>query len=68
MGLFGNLAMELGNSEGDFCIMDPGLDKWAGVLGSSTVHWHSLKQYSNREMEFCKIEGNLGTWEKNFED
>ena len=48
--------------------MDPRLDKWAGVLGSSIVHWHSWEQYSDREMEFGKIEGNLGMWEKDIGD
>ena len=60
MGLFGNLAIELGSSVGDFGIMELGLDKWEGVLDSSTVHWHSWKQYSDREMESGKVEGNLG--------
>ena len=37
MDLFGNLSMELGNSEEDFGIVELGLDKQDGVLGSSTV-------------------------------
>ena len=68
MGLFGNSAMELDNSEGDFGIIEPGLDKWVGVLGSSTVHWHSWEKYSDRKMEFGKVEGNLGTGGKDFGD
>ena len=38
MDLFGNFAMEIGNSEEDFCTVDIGLDKLEGVLGSLNVH------------------------------
>ena len=44
------------------------LDKWARALGSSTEHWHNWEQYSDRDMEFGKVEGNLGIWEKIFGD
>ena len=37
MGSFGSLVMELGNSEENFGIVELGLDKQEGVLGSSTV-------------------------------
>ena len=37
MDLFGNLAMDLGNLEWNFGIMELGLDKKEGVLGSSVV-------------------------------
>ena len=37
MDLFGNLAIELGNSEEDFGTVDLGLDKHEGVLGSLIV-------------------------------
>ena len=37
MDLFGNLAIELGNSEEDFGTVDLGLDKHEGLLGSSTA-------------------------------
>ena len=60
----GNLALELGNLGGGPDIMDLRLDKWAEVLGSSIVHWHSWEQYSDKGMESGKVEGNLGMWEK----
>ena len=63
-GLFDNLALELGSSGGVFDKLELGLDKWARAIGSSTVHWHSWEQYSYRELEFGKVEGNLGTWGK----
>ena len=66
--MFDNLALELGNSGGVFDKLELGLDKWARALSSSTVHWHSWEQYSDREMEFGKVEGNLGTWGKDFGD
>lgn len=44
--LFGSLAMELPNLEGDFGIVVFGLDRLDGVLGSSTVYWHSWEQCS----------------------
>ena len=37
MDLFGSLAMELGNSEEDFGIVELGLDKQEQVLSSSTA-------------------------------
>ena len=37
MDLFGSLAMDLGNSEGNLGIMDLGLDKQVGVLDSLTA-------------------------------
>ena len=67
-GLPGNLALELGNSGGGPGIMELGLDKWAEVVGSSTVRWHSWEQYSDKGMGSGMVEGNLGIWEKNFGD
>ena len=67
-GSSGNLALELGNSEGVSDIMELGLDKWAEVVGSSTVRWHSWEQYSDKGMGSGLVEGNLGIWEKNFGD
>ena len=61
-GLPGNLALELGNSGGGPGIMELGLDKWAEVVGSSTVRWHSWERYSDKGVEFGKIGGNMGTW------
>ena len=42
MDLFGSFAMELGNLEGDFCIVELGLDKQEGFLGSSTIRLAQL--------------------------
>ena len=59
-----NLALELGNFGGVFDMLELGIDKWAEVIGSSTVHWHSWEQYSDKGMEFGKVGGNLGKWGK----
>ena len=37
MDLSGSLVMEIGNLEGNFGIVEVGLDKQEGVLGSSTA-------------------------------
>ena len=37
MDLFRSFTMEIGNSEGDFCIVKLGLNTQEGVLGSSTA-------------------------------
>ena len=51
----GNLAMELGNSGGGFDMLELGLDMWAEVLGSSTVHWHSWEQYSDKGWNLIRL-------------
>ena len=64
--LFDNLVMELGNLEENFCIVELGLDKQEGVLGSLTVRHHSWEQHPGREMEFGRVEDDLGKWEMDF--
>ena len=60
MDLFGSFAMDLGNLEGDFCIVELGLDKQEGALCSSTARYHSWEQHlDNKETKFGKVEDNF---------
>ena len=54
------MALGLGNSGGGFDMLELGIDMLTEVLGSSTLHWHSWEQYSDKGMEFGKVGGNLG--------
>ena len=65
--LFGNLSMELGNSEKYFGRVELGLDRLEGVLYSSTAHWHSWEQHFGRlVMEFGKVEEYFGKQKVDF--
>ena len=35
--------------------MELGLDKWAEVVGSSTVRWHSWEQYSDKGWNLIRL-------------
>ena len=60
MDLFSSLAMELGNSEMNFGIVELGLDKQEGALCSSTARYHSWEQHlDNKETKFGKVEDNF---------
>ena len=66
MDLSGSLVMELGNLEGNFGIVEVGLDKQEGVLSSSTARQRSQEQHPGREIKFDKVEGDLGKQETDF--
>ena len=67
MDSFGNLAMELGNLNENFGIVDLGLDKREGVLFSSTARQHSWEQHLDNEFrEFGKVDNDFGKWEMDF--
>ena len=66
MDLFGNLAMDLGNSKENFGIVELGFDEQEGVLGSSTARQHSWERRPSREMEFGRVDDDLGKREMNF--
>ena len=50
MDLFGNLEMDLGNSEENFGIVELGFDEQEGVLGSSTVRYRSWETHPGKEI------------------
>lgn len=61
--LFGSLAMDIDDSEGNFCVVGHGLDKQEGILRSLNAHKHSWEQPPGKEMEFGKGDVDLGKWE-----